>query len=58
MARRLSDTEKFVIDGGHRFNRRRSKAQGAEVLMRRMKVFNHQVKWGISRDHFAFRDKD
>jgi hypothetical protein len=55
MAGGLPDTEELVIDGWHRFNGRRSKPQQGEALMRRTEVFNHQVKWGISRDYFALR---
>ena len=58
MAGGLSDTEELVIDGWHRFNGRRSKAQRGEALMRRTEVFNHQVERGIPGDYFALLRKD
>jgi len=54
----FSDTEELVIDGGHRFDRRRSEPQRGEALMRRTEIFNHQVKLRISQGYLAFSDKD
>lgn len=58
MAGRFSDTEQFVIDGWHSFDRRRSEPQRGEALMCRSEVLNHQVKRGITRDYLALRNED
>ena len=58
MPGRLADTENLVINGSYRFNRRRSEPQRGEALMRRAKVFYHQVKRRISCNNFALSDKD
>ncbi len=54
----LTDTENLVINRWPSFDWHRGEPQRRKKLVGCMKIINHEVKWGITRNYFAFQRKD
>ncbi len=51
----LTDRENLMVNSWPGFDRGRSKPQRGKKLVGRMKIVNHEIKWGITRNDFAFQ---